>query len=201
MGARGAIAGDWNYEISAFMSNDRSHVEQSDTSSDAITAALASSDPATALNLFASGAPGSTQLLASFLTPSILRFNSKSSTVEALVRGTLVHLPAGPLAVVLGTEYDHNSIFTHEQDADITSPPFNDSRSAYALFTEARVPLLAAGSDRPAPDKLVLSLAGRYDAPDDYEHKTTGQVGLEVASHRDTTAARGAMPRRIRRPN
>jgi iron complex outermembrane recepter protein len=179
IGVRGVISGDWNYEVSAFVSYDRSHVEQSDTNPDAITAALASSDPATALNPFASGAPGSPRLLASLMAPSILRFDSKSTTVEALVRGTLVHLPAGPLAVVLGAEYDHNSIFTHEQNTDVSSPPFSAGRSAYSLFTEARVPLLAAGLAHPAPEKLALSLAGRYDAPDDYEHKATGQIGLE----------------------
>jgi outer membrane receptor protein involved in Fe transport len=50
-------------------------------------------------------------------------------------------------------------------------------RNTYAVFSEARVPLLAAG-DQLHRERLTLTLAGRYDHSSDYGGKATWQSGL-----------------------
>jgi len=118
---------------------------------------LNSSNPSTALNPFVDGAAGSPQLLASLLTPLPLqKFYEKLHTVNGFVRGPILQLPSGPIELVLGGEYDRNSL-------DASRPPAAAQsyyRSNHALFGEARVPILAHGGDSQAGDVLAATLAG-----------------------------------------
>jgi iron complex outermembrane receptor protein len=143
--------------------------------------ALASSNPATALNPFTSGAPGTPQLLSSLLNPAVdsTRFLYDDRIVggQGILRGPLLQLPAGALQAVIGGEYSQQ-----KQDSSASSntgaPSEALQRSTYALFSEARIPLLAGGEPAQGGERLALTLAGRYDHSNDYGGKATWQSGL-----------------------
>src|SRR5260221_2324860 len=141
IGIRGSLWGDWDYEGTIFTSRDRSEVDQNNGNPSAIGAAFASSDPASALNPFSSGSPGSPQLLASLLTPQTLKFDSQVSTAQGFFRGTLISLPSGPIETVFGGELAKSKIETSASSGTVVQPAVSNSRTAYSLFTEGRAPL------------------------------------------------------------
>jgi iron complex outermembrane receptor protein len=180
IGVRGSLSSDWHYEATATLSQDRLHDDALRTDSTLVSAALASSNPATALNPFASGAPGSPQLLSSLIDPAIDTYdsvyNDRLVNAQAILRGPVLSLPAGPLQAVIGGEY------SHEQE-DTASSPFPGTRNvlhrnSFAMFGETRTPLLAGGTQPQPWERLTLTLAARYDHSDDFGGKATWQGGL-----------------------
>jgi len=67
IGVRRSLFSDWHYEATAYLSHDRFQSDNPDSYD--LQAALNSSDPATALNPFTTGAPGTPQLLQSLVNP------------------------------------------------------------------------------------------------------------------------------------
>jgi iron complex outermembrane receptor protein len=171
LGLSGALPGGWHYELTGLFSRDRSTVTQTDVNYAALDEALASPDPATAFNPFSPGAPGSADLLASLVSRHRLRFNSETLKGEATVRGTLWTLPAGAIEAVFGASWERDSLLTDISDSNAASPLDSSDRRVHSFYTETRVPLVA--------NTLDVTLAARYDSPDDFESKTTGQIGVE----------------------
>jgi iron complex outermembrane receptor protein len=183
VGVRGSIFSDWHYEATAYLSRDRFHADYLiSNSSPAQTAALGSSDPATALNPFTTGVPGTPQLMQSILGSSALidaLFDSRVEEGEALLRGPLLQLPAGPLQLAVGSEYFHLSQLSEQLIPALGVSDQSDlSRNSYAGFLEARIPLLAEQGEPQSGDQLAMTLAGRYDHTNDFGGKATWQGGL-----------------------
>jgi iron complex outermembrane receptor protein len=175
IGVRGSVLSDWHYEASATFSNDRLHDVVALSDFTAVANALQSSDPATALNPFASGAPGGAQLLSSLKgAPSDRVLDDRIANGQFILRGTILQLPAGPLQTVIGGEYS--------QEKQITISTGNPSlflqRHSFAAFSEARIPLLAGSELAQGGERLTLTLAGRFDHSNDYGGKTTWQGGV-----------------------
>jgi iron complex outermembrane receptor protein len=180
VGVRGSFSSDWQWEVSAWDSQDRSTGNSEHLNDAAVQVALNSSNPATALNPFVAGAPGSAQLLqsVSYQQSSVLKGQILAAT--GFVRGPLVQLPAGPLNVVLGGEYTHHTL---ESDIAMTPsfPAFQATyhRTSYAAFAETRIPVLPGHYESADAAALVVTVAGRYDHYDDFGSKTTPQFGVE----------------------
>jgi iron complex outermembrane receptor protein len=176
IGARGAVFSDWHYEATVTLSRDRFDDVKSGENSGAISAALASSDPATALNPFTGGAPGTPQLLSSLATPvATFLLDDQLVIGQGILRGPLLDLPAGALQTVIGGEYGQE-----KQDTTSTGSPTNNRhRNSYAAFSEARIPLLAGVEQPQSGERLTLTLAGRYDHSSDYGGKATWQGALQ----------------------
>ena len=172
LGARGTL-GSWQWEVAALDARDNgSQVLTGQTNTAALNAALASSDPATALNPFRDGPMASPSLLASIYSrTSVVDFKSESKIIDAFARGPLLRLPAGPLNAVLGAEHE----------ASTFNRGFDASRTARALFSELRIPLYAT-ADGHGEKREVLAVQGaaRYDDYSDFGSKTTGQAGVEL---------------------
>jgi iron complex outermembrane recepter protein len=180
IGIRGDLFSAWHYETTAFVSTDRYEGGFFLTDNGAVQAALSSSNPATALNPFASGAPGTAQLLQSLVASAPfynLLVADRMIGGQALLRGPLSHLPAGPVATVLGIESSREKEERGAGGAN-TSRPFDLQRNSYAVFSEARLPLLADQANAQLGERLALTLAGRYDHTNDFGGKTTWQSGL-----------------------
>jgi iron complex outermembrane receptor protein len=97
-------------------------------------------------------------------------FKSHSEVVDAFTRGPLLKLPAGSLDAVVGAEYNRSSV----------ERGFDADRTAKALFTELRAPLIAATDGRDAKRELLaVQGAVRYDNYSDFGSQTTWQAGLE----------------------
>jgi len=116
--------------------------------------------------------------------------NAKSTltTADARVAGTLVDLPAGPLAFAVGTEFRTESL---KQDADVNSQtatfnwdsgvgidPFGQKREIWSGFAELRAPLVGEKQGIPGVHSLDLSAAGRHESYSDTDHPTVPKVAL-----------------------
>ncbi|HEY0341269.1 MAG TPA: TonB-dependent receptor, partial [Steroidobacteraceae bacterium] len=179
VGVRGELPWGWHYEVTATYGQDKSDITLTTINATALKAALASADPATALNVFSSTNPGSPGLLDSIFLTNHTQWNDSLLSGQAVLRGPLFTLPAGPVQAAFGGSWDHTKIW-YEQTVDAAPTPASDlKRSEYAAFTEERVPLIAAPSPERRGEILALSLAARYDHSDDFGGKATYQGGLE----------------------
>jgi iron complex outermembrane receptor protein len=178
LGIQGSIFSGWHYEVSAYLSHDRFQSQYPYVAPTALQAALDSSNPATALNPFTTGAPGSPELIQSLITPVNPyhpRLVDQIVDAQAILRGSLVELPSGSLQTVLGSEYSHENQYS---DLAPYSPVLDLQRRSYAMFAELRAPLWADRDSTQSLDRLALTLAGRYDHTDDFGGKATWQGGL-----------------------
>jgi len=182
IGAKGPITEGWSWEFTAWDSFDRTAKTSSgQTNSTAVQAALNSADPATALNPFVAGSPGSQQLVDSVLFTDEQKFRGNSFFASALARGALAQLPGGDITVATGAEFAHAIL--HAEDNVTGRNPYalassTVGRKNYGLFAEARVPVLGPRSD-PSGDVLAVTAAERYDHYDGFGGKSSPQVGVE----------------------
>ena len=198
-GFRGRWADRWDWEIAAWQTYDHAHLQETILDYGALFGAVANPDPAQSLDLFSSGSPASDALVNSLFDESPISQSSKLQTVNAFVRGTLVDLPAGPLDVVFGGEYNHEiqSAFA-PGEGDVEPNTF--SRNVRSLFAEARVPLWGAGGQSQMSDRLALTVAGRYDRYSDFGSKFTPEAGLELRPS-DTLLFRASYGKAFKAPD
>jgi iron complex outermembrane receptor protein len=178
IGLRGSLFSDWHYQATAYVSRDRLVAKAPPRINlAAFQTALNSSNPATALNPFTTGAPGTPQLLQSFMSNSFVgHYVNQTTDGQAILRGPLLNLPAGPLEAVVGGESSAEKLFA--DGSLVLNAPLNFQRHTYAGFTEARIPLLREREQPQKGDRLAVMLAGRYDHTSDFGGKATWQSGL-----------------------
>src|SRR5699024_6236141 len=92
LGMRGDV-GSWNWEVAAWQSRNTADQANYFNTTQAIKDALASSDPATALNPFEDGPGGSPELIASFFNRTITPYTTRMRDINGYVKGPLVELP------------------------------------------------------------------------------------------------------------
>lgn len=181
LGVRGTLPGAWDWELSAVDSADDSTFSIGPRlNSVAVQAALNSSDPATALNPFIDGPMGSPQLLQSLLNPDAsLEAHSRRTSVAGFVRGPLFELPAGSADLVIGADYNRDSLVVDiiNFPGRVAGSRLNQRRDFYAGFGELRLPLLP-GKEPSDEAMLAIHLAGRYDHYDVFGSETTPQVSI-----------------------
>jgi iron complex outermembrane receptor protein len=174
-GVKGDI-GRWNWEVAGLLTHDKGWSQTTNQLDIARrTAALASSDPATALNPFQDGPGGSEALLRSLVAAPVRdTFSSTAKQASAFVSGPLFDLPAGSVDVVIGGEARKEAItfnaFGIVLDVD---------RHSLAGSGELRVPLVSPQMAVPLIHSLAVTAAARYDHYDDFGNTFNPQVGLE----------------------
>jgi len=181
IGMRGTLFSDWHYEATAYLSRDHLDSAEPGINTQSVLNALGSSDPATALNPFTTGAPGTPQLLQSLqaIDPNSSYYARAADQIvfgQGFLRGPLFSLPGGPVQVVVGGEYGQEKQDTDSGPGSLATP-IDLQRKTYAVFSEARVPLFSSEGSQTS-ERLALTLAGRYDHSDDYGGKATWQSGL-----------------------
>jgi iron complex outermembrane receptor protein len=186
VGARGSFLNSWHWEFAAWESLDFSNQvnENANTNNVALQNALNSSNPQTALNPFVSGPASSPAQIQSVFSNGLTTFSSRDQTVNTFVEGPLLSLPSGPIKLVLGGEYDRETLSSDFVSDEFEGVPDDTQatyhRTSYAAFVEARVPILANRSDPQAGDIVSLTLAGRHDHYSDFGTANTPQFGMEV---------------------
>lgn len=179
LGARGKVA-NWNWEVAYLRTKDtsRSGIFFNFLDPVKVRAALASTNPATALNPFQDGPGGSPQLLASLLaTPTEDPGESGAQQISAVVSGPLFQLPAGPVELVIGGEARKEDIlFNVALDTVGTFVNLVADRKTEALFGELRVPIIA---NVPMFKRLSVTGAARYDHYNDFGGTFNPQVAVE----------------------
>lgn len=170
----------WNWELAGIVTTSSGISEGAKGALDAakVTAALASTTPATALNVFQDGPGGDGALLNSLIAPpTTISFVSRAQQVGGFANGTVGSLPAGPVGLVVGGEWRHESLsFLTGRAATAIS---GAARESYAAYAEARFPLLSPAQAVPALYRLTFTAAGRLDHYSDFGSTFNSQFGLE----------------------
>jgi iron complex outermembrane receptor protein len=113
---------------------------------------------------------------------NIRKFDTFQETFDAKIVGSPFSLPGGNVGISLGGEYREEGFRVNDSpEIFVGSVPIQElnlSRSAYAFFAEANVPIVGRDQHIPLVHGLELNLAGRYD-----HYKG---IGEEAASPRVT---------------
>lgn len=146
-----------------------------------LNAALASSNPATAINPFNPGA-NSHALVSSFyqqlFNPMVW---NKLKTVSVEGNGPLFDLPGGSVRMAVGGEYREESQYGLTINGTVAAPlPVEQSlgRNSKAVYAELYVPLFGAGNAVPGLEKLDLVAAVRHENYNDFGSTTNPKFGI-----------------------
>jgi iron complex outermembrane receptor protein len=176
VGARGTFGKSWDWEVAAWDVGDSSTLTGTNQlNPPAVSSALNSTNPTTALNPFVAQGIGSAVLLQSLTQNAMEKTRQQQLSVNAVIRGTLFALPAGNVALAFGGEFDRTKLINDP----IQSSASEFRRNTSAVFAELRVPILGTPGDPRLRDQLVATIAGRYDHDEYFGSVTTPQYGLE----------------------
>jgi iron complex outermembrane recepter protein len=172
---------DWDWEVTLLRSDEDGRTRfGNNLDPSRVAAALASSDPAQALNVFQDGPGGSPALLASLTAePLVFDFGWTINQGSVILRGPALVLPSGAIDAVLGGEW---------RDENLRIQSFGSlarDRHVSSVFGEFRLPLINAAGARPALNELSLAVAARLDHYDDLGAALNPQYGIVWRPHAD----------------
>jgi len=201
VGARGHVSASWSWDIAIADSEDRTHYTQTDLNVNALQAALNSSDPATALNVFVNGPPAPLQVLQSGVAQDVFAYHGRARLLDAIFRGPLFDLPAGPLQTAFGAEYERDNLYQNGFFFPGPATVTDFYRHTYALFAEGRLPLIGRAANwGSGGNRLDATLAGRFDHDNEFGGKATPQFALEARPFRPVLV-RASFARAFRAPD
>lgn len=147
----------------------------------AINAALASSNPATALNVFGSGPNNPATLDAISNSIAISPGRTRFTHVLLKADGSLAELPAGPLRAAVGLERQELRTVGGQTSGTLANPVPGEaslSRSVDSAFAELYLPLLGGRVTLPGVRRLDLVAAVRADRYSDVGNTDNPKLGL-----------------------
>ncbi|MBK9363656.1 MAG: TonB-dependent receptor [Rubrivivax sp.] len=147
----------------------------------AITAALASADPATALNVFGSGANNPATLDAISNSIAISPGRTRFTNVLLKADGLIAELPSGPLRAAVGLERQDVSTVGGQTSGTLARPVPGEaslSRSVDSAFAEIYLPLVGGRWAMPGVRRLDLVAAVRTDRYSDVGDTDNPKFGL-----------------------
>ena len=175
---KGALPKGWQINLAGAYSKASTEFFETNYSLNypAINAALARSDPATALNLFGDGSHTNATVLAALRRQNITTddlnvFTTASANVIA--DGPLLNWRAGVIRLAVGGEFRHE----HSAGINISGNPEDRGRLVRSGFFELAVPMMGPPAGSTA-NRLDLSLAGRYDSYSDVGSTFNPKVGV-----------------------
>jgi iron complex outermembrane receptor protein len=183
VGVRVDLPYSWDAEVTGQLSRDKDTIHASgNIPPPLLTAALASNNPATALNLFSVTNLGTPALLASVFVPTDAIYKGQSEIVEGVFRGPLFDLGSGPVEVALGASYEHQTFYNQAISfSAVTGLPTTavtqGARDIKSVFGEMRAPILLRDDD--GSPLLAATAAVRHDDYSDFGSATKPQIGLE----------------------
>jgi iron complex outermembrane recepter protein len=183
VGVRGALAGDWETEVTLSSVRDDGSQQNINLNIDrtARLAALASSSPATALNPFTKGRAASEDVLRSIWSDDDNINHGRKDQVGGLVRGSLFQLPAGAMQAVAGVETARDRFDSSQPVEEVEN---HGRRRNSAAYGEIQAPLLSMGEPGKSWSLATVTLAARRDRYNDFGSASTYQSGLELRPSR-----------------
>lgn len=152
--------GAWDWELSALYSDEEAATWlYNELDVLPLMTALASPDPAGALNVFQSGPVGGPELLNGLIAPrQVEEFASTGTQFAGHADGPLWQLPAGPVQAMVGGEWrEESAMFGSRTGA------FDERRDITAAFVQLNVPLIDAGMNVPMAHELSLGAGSRWN--------------------------------------
>jgi len=181
VGLRGDFARDWEWETAAMYARDHETYTSGNLVQDraGIQAAFNAGNPA--LNPFIDAPLGSPEFTRAYIHDYVQQYTAYDMGAEGFARGTLFRLPAGAVQAVVGAEYHDYRLYTDNGNyANVVygppGTPTTYSRKSYAVFGEARVPIVPGSGSLP---NLEAIAAVRHDHYDDFGGTTNPQYALE----------------------
>ncbi|MFV0644539.1 MAG: TonB-dependent receptor [Sphingomonadaceae bacterium] len=161
-------------------SEDKADRRSAGINSGALAAALADTDPATALNVF--GGPNNPATLAAIRDRLFVIYGStKLDVFNVQADGSLFDLPGGAVRMAAGGEYRKEYTFTDlisGSSVGSTSTAAGGSRNVKAIFGELFIPFFGTDNATPGLEELSLSVAGRYEKYSDFGSTSNPKIGL-----------------------
>lgn len=189
---RGSVS-RYRWESSIWRSKDRAGSSgATHFNEEAIIAALNSTNPDTALNVFVSNgqAPGSPELMRSLSSLYASGSESINDGASIHLQGEAFNLPAGPIVALVGGEWQRNRLDFDSDSVYAVHPTINGTSISRAIFAETRAPVLRASAGQ-ARERIVATAAVRRETSDRFdEAATTETIGLEFRPSR-TVLLRG----------
>lgn len=172
LGGKVNLGGDWELQMFSSFSQEKSDSVASNLIDDAeLAIALADPDPATAFNPFSDGSNTNPATLDRIRGSQALSSNSKVWSLNATADGTLFHLPGGEAKLAIGVDYRKEIYGTGIIIPSLTQNK-KFKREVIALFGEMYIPIVGEDNRRPGVERLVVSMAGRFE---DYRDKRLDQ--------------------------
>ena len=177
----------------------------------AVNAALADTNPTTALNLFCGGTPSCNNPATLAKLPAYNDRNSKFTMVDVATKvdGPLFDMPAGTVRMALGAEYRSDKLpyFLVRNDvtpntsttAYVDNAKFNPERTVKSLFMEAAVPLISPKQAVPGIHRMDMSLSTRSESYSDFGTTSNPKIGLSLVPV-EGTELRGSYSTAFRAP-
>jgi iron complex outermembrane receptor protein len=177
IGARGRLGERWDWDVSAWGTLIHDDVLDAPETGTVpiLTALLARTNPATALNPF-NVSSNSAAVLAEAAPVVKMMSHGELFNISGVLRGELFSLPAGPIKAAFGAEARHEG-YNRRSYSGFSEVLGDGARDAAAVFAEAAVPLLGVPDE---PAKVEATLAGRYDRFSDFGGRFTPSVGLQA---------------------
>lgn len=177
IGLRGHL-GSWDWEVSALgIGETARHIDGPVLNMDTVTAALASTDPANALNLFQTVPGESPALLSSLVgSPYSDRIASGAWQADAFMRGSLFELPAGSVEAAVGSEARKEKL-TFPLSYGVANSAVG-RRTVGAAYVEMKVPLISGAMNVPGMEQVTATVAGRLDHYGDFGSTFNPATGL-----------------------
>ncbi|MDE0921305.1 MAG: TonB-dependent receptor, partial [Arenicellales bacterium] len=207
-GVKFDIGDSWQAET-AFLFNKVETINfgQNAVSSDALTDALASSDPATAYNLFGAGlGVNSPSVLDALRVNTVRRAESELRMFDVKAAGDIFELPGGTVALAVGAE-------TAKEDTSDVGDSLSmankivasggtsnaGSRSRDAAYAEFMVPIIGEDNRVSGIHSLGLQAAWRVEQYSDFGSADNPKVGLKYQPH-ERVLLRGTYQTAFRAP-
>ncbi len=204
------FAGAWSLNAHAgYTFEDESLATHGLFDAGALAAALADSNPSTALDPFADSADNNPVTLAAIARTALYNSRSDLEIAGASVAGSVFRAPGGDAILSLGVEYRRQSFDTSSWEvvtAQYSGPPppstpalADLSRNVRSEFAEFRLPLVGSDNSRRFLRALEVSLGGRIEDYSDVGSAAVPKVGLLWSPIPDFTV-RGTWTKAFRPP-
>ncbi|WP_182466686.1 TonB-dependent receptor domain-containing protein [Sphingomonas gilva] len=189
IGADLELGGTWKVSTTANWAHSSDVVNAFFALPAALTAALNSTDPATAFNPFGGG---NSQAVRDAVFSSYFnsRPRSRIFSSQAELSGTLFDISGGAVRLAAGFDYTRMH-FRGESNRGTQAAPVTtvaqNQRSIHSGYAELYVPLFGSANATPGFERLELSLAGRYDDYSDVGGTFNPKFGVNWSPVRDLT--------------
>lgn len=138
------------------------------------------------LNLFGDGQPGSnTQAVLDFVTSGWAKRHTESAVASfnLLADGELWTLPGGAMKMAVGAQLRRERFdqFGVGFASAVVPTPYSEptyERDVWALFAEARIPLVGEANAKPGVRRLEVSVAGRLEGYSDVGQTADPKLGI-----------------------
>jgi len=174
----------WQVEIFGLYAKQENTLLSAEPDSAALSAALASSNLATAFNPFADGSNTASAVLAGLRGSAYADQTTDVRSLNIKADGTLFELPAGPVKLAIGAEERrerYNLLAFTTSASSLVTPGQGlapGERRVHAGFAEANIPVISSETSLPVAQQLYLSISGRYDDYSDFGSTSNPRLGF-----------------------